>query len=147
LLLLVNHAIAPRYHFLCQVEGALRPMRGAAMIPGLVLLVGCQLLGEALVVLTGLPVPGSVVGMAIVLVAMILRAGRLPQVRQAGNAMLMLVPLLLVPISVGVMEQWDVLKAAWLPLVVALVVSVVLGMAATVWTIRLMRRWDDRSES
>ena len=117
------------------------------MIPGLVLLVGCQLLGEALVVLTGLPVPGSVVGMAIVLVAMILRAGRLPQVRQAGNAMLMLVPLLLVTISVGVMEQWDVLKAAWLPLVVALVVSVVLGMAATVWTIRLMRRWDDRSDT
>lgn len=110
------------------------------------MLVGAQLLGEALVVLTGLPVPGSVVGMAIVLVAMIVRHGRLPALRQAGTSMLMLVPLLLVPVSVGVMEQGAVLKAAWLPLVVALLVSVVLGMAATVWTIRLLRRWDDEQE-
>ncbi|MBP7132853.1 MAG: CidA/LrgA family protein [Aquabacterium sp.] len=112
------------------------------MIQGLALLVAGQLMGEATVAVTGLPVPGSVVGMVLVLLALLMKKGQLPELRRAGSTMLLLVPLLLVPISVGIMEQTALLRANWLPLTVALLVSVAAGMAATVLTIRWLARSD-----
>ncbi len=112
------------------------------MIQGLVLLVAGQLVGEAVVTVTGLPVPGAVVGMVLVLAALLARKGRMPEVRRAGQTLLMLVPLFLVPISVGIMEQFDALRADAWPLTTALLVSIVLGMAATGLAVRWFSRFD-----
>jgi holin-like protein len=112
------------------------------MIQGMAMLVAGQLLGEAVVAVTGLPVPGSVVGMVLVLLALIYKQGHLPELRRAGSTMLLLVPLLLVPISVGIMAQFDDLRADAWPLTVALLVSITAGLAATAWAIRLTRRFD-----
>lgn len=112
------------------------------MIQGMALLVAGQLMGEAVVAVTGLPVPGSVVGMVLVLLALLARKGHLPELRRAGSTMLLLVPLLLVPVSVGIMEQADLLRANWWPLTVALLVSIVAGMLATGLTIRWLRKLD-----
>ena len=114
------------------------------MIQGMALLVGGQLLGEATVAVTGLPVPGSVVGMVWVLLALLAKKGHLPELRRAGSTMLLLVPLLLVPVSVGIMEQADLLRANWWPLTAALLVSIVAGMLATGLTIRWLRRFDGK---
>jgi len=112
------------------------------MIQGLVLLVAGQLLGEAVVTVTGLPVPSAVVGMVFVLAALLARKGQMPEVRRAGHTLLMLVPLFLVPVSVGIMEQFDALRADAWPLSAALCVSIVLGMAATGLAVRAFRRFD-----
>lgn len=112
------------------------------MIQGLVMLVAGQLVGEAIAVVTGLPVPGAVIGMAIVLAMLVWRRGQMPELRRAGSTLLLLVPLFLVPVSVGIMEQADALQADAWPLGVALLVSIVLGMVATGVTIRFMRRFD-----
>lgn len=114
------------------------------MIQGMALLVAGQLMGEAVVTVTGLPVPGSVLGMVLVLIALVWRKGDLPELRRAGSTMLLLVPLLLVPVSVGIMEHTAELSAHWFTLSVALVVSIVAGMAATGLTIRYMRRLDGK---
>ncbi len=116
------------------------------MIQGLVLLVAGQLVGEALVTVTGLPVPSAVVGMVLVLMALLARSGRMPEVRRAGHALLMLVPLFLVPVSVGIMDQFDALRADVWPLMAALCVSIVLGMAATGLAVRWFRRFDGPGE-
>ena len=112
------------------------------MIQGLVLLVAGQLVGEAVVTVTGLPVPSAVVGMVLVLAALLVRKGQMPEVRRAGHTLLMLVPLFLVPVSVGIMEQFDALRADAWPLSAALGVSIVLGMAATGLAVRVFRRFD-----
>jgi holin-like protein len=114
------------------------------MIQGMALLVAGQLVGEAIVVVTGLPLPGAVVGMVLVLLALLLAKGRLPELRRAGSTMLLLVPLLLVPVSVGIMEQADVLQVNWWPLTMALLVSISAGMIATGLTIRWLRRLDGK---
>ncbi|HYR25378.1 MAG TPA: CidA/LrgA family protein [Aquabacterium sp.] len=114
------------------------------MIQGMAMLVAGQLMGEALVSVTGLPVPGSVAGMVLVLLALLYKKGHLPELRRAGSTMLLLVPLLLVPVSVGIMEQAEVLKASWWPLTVALLVSIVAGMVATGLTIRWLRGLDGK---
>ncbi len=112
------------------------------MIQGLVLLVAGQLVGEAVVTVTGLPVPSAVVGMVLVLAALLWRKGQMPEVRRAGHTLLMLVPLFLVPVSVGIMEQFDALRADAWPLTAALCVSIVLGMSATGLAVRWFRRFD-----
>lgn len=112
------------------------------MIQGLVMLVVGQLVGEAVVAVSGLPVPGAVVGMGLVLLLLVTRRGQMPELRRGGSALLMLVPLFLVPVSVGIMEQADALQADAWPLAASLVISIVLGMAATGLTIRWMRRFD-----
>ena len=118
-------------------------LRKVALAAGMMLVAG-QLMGEALVAVTGLPVPGSVVGMVLVLLALLAKKGHLPELRRAGSTMLLLVPLLLVPVSVGIMEQADLLQANWWPLTVALLVSIVAGMVATGLTIRWLRRFDGK---
>lgn len=112
------------------------------MIQGLVLLVAGQLVGEAVVTVTGLPVPSAVVGMVLVLAALLARKGQMPEVKRAGHTLLMLVPLFLVPVSVGIMEQFGALRADAWPLTAALCVSIVLGMAATGLAVRWFRRFD-----
>lgn len=112
------------------------------MIQGLVLLVAGQLVGEAVVTVTGLPVPSAVVGMVFVLAALLVRKGQMPEARRAGHTLLMLVPLFLVPVSVGIMEQFDALRADAWPLTAALCVSIVLGMAATGLAVRWFSRFD-----
>lgn len=115
------------------------------MIQGMAMLVAGQLLGEAVVSVTGLPIPGSVAGMVLVLLALLYKKGHLPELRRAGSTMLLLVPLLLVPVSVGIMEQADLLAANWWPLTAALLVSIVAGMVATGWTIRVLQRLDGQA--
>lgn len=112
------------------------------MIQGLVMLVVGQLVGEAIVAVSGLPVPGAVVGMGLVLLLLVTRRGQMPELRRGGSALLMLVPLFLVPVSVGIMEQAAALQADAWPLAASLVISMVLGMAATGLTIRWLRRFD-----
>ena len=112
------------------------------MIQGLVLLVAGQLVGEAVVTVTSLPVPSAVVGMVLVLAALLARKGQMPEVKRAGHTLLMLVPLFLVPVSVGIMEQFDALRADAWPLSAALCVSIVLGMAATGLAVRWFSRFD-----
>lgn len=111
------------------------------MLAGLTLLLVFQCLGEVLVHLLGLPVPGPVVGMLLLFI--VLRSKRsIPEsIGGAANALLQHLSLLFVPAGVGVMLHVDRLADEWLAIVVALVGSTLLAIAATAVVMRaLMRR-------
>lgn len=114
------------------------------MLAGLTWLLVFQCLGEVLVRLLGLPVPGPVVGMLLLFVA--LRAkGRAPAaIDGAATGLLQHLSLLFVPAGVGVMLHFGRLADEWAALVVALVASTLLAVGATALTMRaLLRRTDD----
>lgn len=93
------------------------------MIQGFLALLLCQLLGELTVYLLDIPVPGSVVGMVLLLLALIL-LGRVPQsLRQSAEGVLAVLPLLLVPPGVGLMVHFQLIAEHWQAILVALVVS------------------------
>ena len=104
------------------------------MIAGLTWLVAFQLLGELVVRVTDLPVPGPVAGMLLLFV--FLRARRYddrgPIVR-AGSALLRHLQLFFVPAGVGVITYLAVLRDDALPIGVALVGSWVLALAVVGW--------------
>ena len=74
------------------------------VILGLGLLCGFAALGQGLVTLAGLPFPGSVVGLLLLLAALGLRWVRLEWVETAADSLISLLALLFVPAAVGVVD-------------------------------------------
>ena len=77
-----------------------------------------------------LPVPASVYGLLLLLLALCSGIVRLEQVRETGLFLTGIFPLLFVPAAAGVMELWAELGAMLLPAVVAIVPVTVLVFAA-----------------
>ena len=101
------------------------------MIRGFAVLLSFQLLGE-LVVRTGhWPVPGNVLGMALLLIALLLGMVQVEWVTEAAELLLTHMALLFVPVGVGVMLYFDLLAREWLPIVAATVLSTFVVIAVT----------------
>ena len=115
------------------------------MIEALAALLVLQLVGEALVFALHLPIPGPVIGMALLLVALALRPTLLPRLKPTGSTLLTHLSLLFVPAGVGVMVHFQRLEQEGVAIVIAIVVSTLLAIAATAVTASLlMRRIDSR---
>lgn len=114
------------------------------MLRGIAALLLFQLLGESLVFLTKVSVPGPVIGLVLLFFAM--QAGKrfanatFAGVEGAANALLANLGLLFVPAGVGVVALWDVVQAQWAAIAVVLVASAVFTLAVTVWTFIAARR-------
>ncbi len=103
------------------------------MIPGLLVLLGCQLVGEFVVRLLGVPVPGPVVGMVVLLaVLQVWEPSRDAGVVRVAEGLLRHLQLLFVPAGVGVVQYLSVIGASAVPLVVGLLVSWFAALATTV---------------
>jgi len=92
------------------------------------LLLLCQLAGEVIVRLAGLPLPGPVVGMMILFLGLVIR-GRIPTgLDSAAKAILGNFALLFIPASVGVMVHVKTIATEAWPIAAALVGSTALTM-------------------
>jgi holin-like protein len=105
------------------------------MLPSLLILLAFNLVGEALVRIIGVPVPGNVVGM--VLLAVALRRGWIAfdTVRPASDVLLRNLALFFVPPGVGLMLFFDLLADEW----VAIVVANVVGLMAVLVVVGLVQ--------
>ncbi len=105
------------------------------MLGGLTLIFGCQLAGEILVRLLGLPVPGPVFGMVILLAGIVV--GGVPEgLRQVASGLLRYLPLFFVPAGVGLITHGDRLRSDWLPLGLAILVSTLATLALVGWMLQ-----------
>lgn len=111
------------------------------VIVGLLWLLACQLLGEVVVRLTAVPIPGPVVGM--VLLFVVLRWRRIvdshPVVR-AGDLLLSHLQLFFVPAGAGVLVYLTLLRDHALPILVAMLGSWLLGLVVVGWTVNALDR-------
>jgi len=111
------------------------------MIAALATLLVFQLIGEALVRTLSVPVPGPVVGMALLLLALVLRPATLQAIKPTTQTLLQHLSLLFVPAGVGVMLHLERLGDEALAIGVALVVSTLVGLASAALTMAwLMKR-------
>ena len=119
--------------------GSPRPPSPLKPLQGLAVLLLMQSMGEAFSHFLHLPIPGPVVGMVLLLLA--LHWGPVQRaVAPAAGFLLTHLSLLFVPVGVGVMTHLDLLGAYGLRLLVVIVLSTWAGMAATVWMLRVFRR-------
>ena len=114
------------------------------MVLTLGLLLGCQLVGEVAVRGLGASIPGPVVGLALLFIALRIRPKLCDTLRPTVGAILANLSLMFVPAGVGVIGNLDVLSKDWFALLVILTLSTVLAMLATVGTFVGIRRLTDR---
>ena len=98
------------------------------MIDGLLILLFFQFLGEILIRLTGIPLPASVVGMVLLLVALLLNTPFTPRVAPAAGALIKHISLLIFPLGVGIVLQWHRYEDYAVALAVAVVIGTILSM-------------------
>lgn len=111
-----------------------------SLLVPLAVLLGCQLVGEALVRLAGLPVPGPVLGMILLFAALSIRGAVPADLARVANGLLAHLSLLFVPAGVGVILHLARIEAEWPAIIVALVVSTWLTLAVGAGTMRLVSR-------
>jgi len=101
------------------------------MLGGMMILLAFQFAGESLANATGIPVPGPVVGMFLLFIALMIY-GKVPHgLQTASTGLLNNLSLLFVPAGVVAFLHADELKHEWLPILVAVVGSTVLAMGVS----------------
>ena len=113
------------------------------MLNALLLIFGCQLAGELAVQSIGAPIPGPVVGMALLFLWLLLRRGPSENIERVGEGLLRHLSLLFVPAGVGVMLHFRLIGDDWQAISIALIVSTVTTLLATAWAMRLLARRDE----
>lgn len=110
------------------------------MIGALSLLLVFQLMGEVIARAFDLPIPGPVIGMGLLLVALILSEGPNEEMHRTTGSLLQHLSLLFVPVGTGIMLHFQLMADAWLPLAVSLVISTFITIAVTVLVLRGLSR-------
>ena len=103
--------------------------------------------GEVLHAVLPLPVPASVYGLLLLLLALCFGIVRPEQVRETGLFLTGIFPLLFVPAAAGVMELWAELGVMLLPAVIAIVPVTVLVFAAAGRTTQALIRRKEKTQN
>ena len=101
------------------------------MLASLALLVGYQLAGEIIARALNLPIPGPVIGMLFLLVTLIIRGQAPEPLKRLSHELLQHLALLFVPAGVGIIAHFQLIRAEWGALTLALVISLILTLAVT----------------
>lgn len=121
------------------------------MIRGIAVLLLFQLLGESLVFLTGLTVPGPAVGLVLLFLALQtaghLKVATRAPLEHAADGLLANLGLLFVPAGVGVVALRGVVADQAAAIGLVLVLSAIVTLVVTVWTFLLTRRVLGRREA
>jgi len=116
------------------------------MLGAITILLLFQLAGEVLAQALSLPVPGPVIGMALLLGALVLRGSAPEEIRRTANNILSHLSILFIPGGVGVMLYLPRLAQEWLPILASLIVSTMLTLIVTALVLRALRRKEQEGE-
>jgi holin-like protein len=110
------------------------------LIRYLALILACQLVGETISVAADIPVPGPVIGMAILFIGLLIKRGLPAGLEQAGGGLLRHLALLFVPAGVGVMLHVPRLADEWWPVLLAIVPGTLIAIAFTALVMQWLGR-------
>src|SRR5574343_2059115 len=110
------------------------------MLSALTQLLVFQLVGEVIARALSLPVPGPVLGMILLFVALVLRGGPGESLQTTSQNLLQHLSLLCVPAGTVIMVHLHRVAAEWLPLVLSLLLSTVATLVITALVMKLCQR-------
>jgi len=99
-----------------------------------------QLAGEVLARSLNLPIPGPVIGMLLLFVALLLRGGPGEELQTTSQNLLQHLSLLFVPAGTGIMVHLHRVADEWLPLALSLLISTAATLVVTALVMRLCSR-------
>ncbi len=87
-------------------------------------------LGEAFYYFLPLPVPASIYGLLLMLAALITGIIPLEKVKETGDFLVEIMPVMFIPAAVGLLDSWMDVKEIWIPVLAVIFLTTVLVMAA-----------------
>ena len=98
------------------------------MLQGFLVLLLFQMLGEALAALSGAPIPGPVIGMLCLFIALRLRGRASEDLQRTSQALIQHLSLLFLPAGVGIFFLPAALQSQWLAIGAAMMGGTLLTM-------------------
>ncbi|QNA89129.1 CidA/LrgA family protein [Massilia sp. Dwa41.01b] len=108
------------------------------MLPAFAILLLFQCLGEGIVFLFKLPVPGPVAGMVLLFAALLIWPSLQTRIEAAANELLRHLSLLFVPAGVGIVAAAGSGSGHWIAIVASLAVSTLATLAVTALVLKSM---------
>ena len=93
---------------------------------GIILLI--SLMGEALRMLLPLPIPASVYGLVLMLIALMTGIIKIHQIKEVSAFLIEIMPVMFIPAGTGLVESWSALKPICVQVVVIMFVSTIVVM-------------------
>ncbi|MBP1917626.1 CidA/LrgA family protein [Youngiibacter multivorans] len=106
----------------------------------LAIILGILLAGEAIRSVTKISIPGTVIGMVILFLGLMTKVIKPDDIGMVTKFLLDHLAFMFVPAGVGLISSLDVVGAAWLPILMIVVISTVLVVGVTGWTVQLLKR-------
>ena len=103
-----------------------------------VLIYACLYAGIYLSSLLPIAIPGSIIGMLILFVLLALQILPADWVNPGCNILIRYMALLFVPIGVGVMQYFDLLRAQFVPVGVSCIISTFIAFLVVGWTTHII---------
>lgn len=110
------------------------------------IILAVSFIGEVLKYFIHLPIPASIYGLVIMLLLLATKVIKVEQVRDTGNYLLEIMPVMFIPAAVGLITMWDELKALWLPLCVITLVTTIIVMVTAGRMTQFIIRWEKRQK-
>ena len=114
------------------------------MLRTYLVLLSCQAAGEIIHQLVDLPLSGPIIGMVLLLVALTACGGASEEFNRSGQSTLSYLSLFFVPPGVGIMQHLALIRAQWLPMLLALIISTVLAMVSGAIVMQSVNRLHQR---
>lgn len=103
-------------------------------------------MGEALKIVLPFPVPASIYGMVLMFTALCSGLLKLEQVKEAGDFLIEIMPVMFIPAGVGLLEAWDELQPVWIPVTVIMVLTTIIVMVVSGLSTQFVIRRQGRKE-
>lgn len=117
------------------------------MINTLITLFGFQLFGTLIERYFALPVPGPVIGMALLFGVFLWRHSLIEPMKPTTDALIQYLPVLFIPAATGIITFSNLLSVDGLLLVLVLIFSTLIGIVSTAWIFcKLARLWAPPNE-
>jgi holin-like protein len=88
-------------------------------------------IAEVLRYIIPLPVPASIYGLLLMLCLLKTGIISLRHVKETGNFLIEIMPLMFIPAAVGLLVSFKELKAIWIPVILIIIITTVLVMAVS----------------
>jgi len=95
-------------------------------------------LGEILQLKFNIPVPGTILGMGILLFLLMIKVIKLKNIENISTILLDNFSIFFVPANVGIMVFYDQIKTIWMKLFFVLIVSTIVVMVVTSLTVQFL---------
>ena len=106
----------------------------------LALILGICYAGDLIHDYTGIPVPGNILGMLILLLLLCLKVVKLDQIREVSDFFLKRLSFFFLPPAIGLMLVGDDVKSQWPLLLFLCIVITIITMVTTGWTVQLLSK-------